>query len=74
MATAKKGGAKSAAKGAAKTATTTGKTLTVTAGRNAKLTTITTQLKQALGKAGCAGCRSGFDRITFKDPVINTVK
>lgn len=74
MATANKGGAKSASKGATKTAATVSKTLTVEVARNAKLTSITTQLKKALGRAGCEGCRSGFDRITFKDPVIRTVK
>jgi len=72
MATAKKGDAKGAAKSAVPSPAQ--KNLKVSAGRNAKLAAINTAVKHAFGQAGCAGCRSGFDRITFQDKVIDKVK
>ena len=41
--------------------------LRVGASRNAGINEIVTELRKKFREAGCPGCRSGFERITFED-------
>jgi hypothetical protein len=72
MVTTKKAGSKKATSSSGQV--TTGKTLTLTAGRNAKFLTIAVQLEKAFKRGGCPGCRSGVDRIVFQDQVLTNVR
>ncbi|HEX8476308.1 MAG TPA: hypothetical protein VF666_20070 [Pyrinomonadaceae bacterium] len=46
------------------------KDLTVEVGRTSNFDAIVRDLKKKFTLAGCPTCRSGFDRITFKDRVL----
>jgi hypothetical protein len=45
------------------------KTLTVPTSRSAKITTLITDIRKALGRTACGGCRSGIDRIILQDRI-----
>lgn len=49
-------------------------TLTVTAGPRARTASVFAAIEKEYIRGGCPGCRSGKDRIVFKDPVIRNVK
>lgn len=66
MAVAKKTTAK---KTATKAASAGVRSLTVPTSRSAKITTLITDIRKALGRTACGGCRSGIDRLVFQDRI-----
>ena len=56
-------------KKATKVASAGVKSLSVPTSRNAKLATLVTDIRRALGKTACGGCRSGIDRIILQDRI-----